>query len=225
MKKIIWIIIVLLAAAFVYSSFIAKDREPVVDQSHVVAPVAQTYKATADLTIRDITHPVEFDVLETEDGNFAGTVVVDRTLFDVKFGSGKFFSLEALGDNVVSDFFTLKFDLALAGEKTEGQVALDPALSTLLWEGTRTMVANYRDSGSVALAGGFAAFDAEGALVSGEAVIDMTTIRVLNTGRGGEAETTNMLTGHLSSDDFFNVEMYPTSKVVITSLIPVETGN
>jgi polyisoprenoid-binding protein YceI len=58
-----------------------------------------------DLTIKGKTHPVSFEV--KQDGStFSTTVVVDRTLYDIRYGSGKFF--DNLGDNMIDDNFTLE---------------------------------------------------------------------------------------------------------------------
>ena len=40
---------------------------------------------------------------------FRSQVEVDRTLYDIKFRSGRFFS--DLGDNLIYDTFTLTFDV------------------------------------------------------------------------------------------------------------------
>ncbi|MFO7574933.1 MAG: YceI family protein [Bacteroidales bacterium] len=57
------------------------------------------------LTIKDITHPITFTV--KRDGNtFTSGVTVDRTLYNIKYGSGKFF--QNLGDNMISDNFELE---------------------------------------------------------------------------------------------------------------------
>ncbi|WP_167608414.1 YceI family protein [Maribellus sediminis] len=67
---------------------------------------------TGDLTIKGITHEVEFPV-ETKvvDGTLiaSGTAVLDRTKWDIRFRSGKFFT--DLGDNLIYDEFEIKFDL------------------------------------------------------------------------------------------------------------------
>ena len=66
------------------------------------------YKLTADLTIKGKTAPVSFDAAVT--GNTAtANITVDRTLYDVKYGSGKFF--EDLGDKMISDNFELVVSL------------------------------------------------------------------------------------------------------------------
>jgi polyisoprenoid-binding protein YceI len=69
---------------------------------------------TGDLTIKGLTNPVSFPVTvtETEAGVVvSGTMKVDRTLYEVRYGSGKFF--ENLGDNMISDEFTLDFAIQL----------------------------------------------------------------------------------------------------------------
>lgn len=64
------------------------------------------YTVTADLTIKETTNPITFDV--TVDQNTASTKFsVDRTKFDIKYGSGSFF--DNLGDKAISD----KFDVTV----------------------------------------------------------------------------------------------------------------
>ena len=66
------------------------------------------YKVTADLTIKDVTEPVTFDI--TVKGNTATTSFkIDRTKFGIKFKSKNFF--ENLGDNVIYDDFDLTVNL------------------------------------------------------------------------------------------------------------------
>jgi len=67
------------------------------------------YTVTADLTIKGITKPVTFDI--SINGTTASTVVkIDRTKYDIKYGSGSFFS--DLGDKTINDEFELKINLA-----------------------------------------------------------------------------------------------------------------
>ena len=67
------------------------------------------YAVTADLTIKGITHPIKFEF--TVDGNMASTTLkVDRTKYDIKYGSGSFFS--DLGDKTIYDEFELTVKLA-----------------------------------------------------------------------------------------------------------------
>lgn len=65
-----------------------------------------------DLTIKGKTHPVEFMTEYTGEGDsgiFSGRLEVDRSLYDVRYGSGKFF--DNLGDKAINDIFTLDFEL------------------------------------------------------------------------------------------------------------------
>ncbi len=56
------------------------------------------------LTIKGITNPVTFNV--TRNGNsFTAKISVDRSKYDVRYGSGSFF--ENLGDKAIDDIFTL----------------------------------------------------------------------------------------------------------------------
>jgi hypothetical protein len=69
-----------------------------------------TYMLTGDLTVKQTTAPATFPVeVVTTNGIVAieGTATIDRTIYDVRFGSEKFF--EGLGDNIVNDEFTLNF--------------------------------------------------------------------------------------------------------------------
>ncbi len=69
-------------------------------------------KIEGTLTIKDITHPVSFmatvEVL-TNTLHSLGELVIDRTLYNIRYGSGKF--LESLGDNLIYDDFVLQFKL------------------------------------------------------------------------------------------------------------------
>ncbi|MBW6483685.1 MAG: YceI family protein [Vicingaceae bacterium] len=71
------------------------------------------FTVKADLTIKGITKSIEFPAtIEVKDGKVAAyaEVQVDRTLYDIKYGSGKFF--EGLGDKMIDDLFTVKFKIA-----------------------------------------------------------------------------------------------------------------
>jgi polyisoprenoid-binding protein YceI len=65
------------------------------------------YSVTADLTIKGITKPVTFDL--TVKGNTATTAFkVDRTKYDIKYGSKSFFDV---GDKAIYDDFELAISL------------------------------------------------------------------------------------------------------------------
>jgi polyisoprenoid-binding protein YceI len=68
------------------------------------AKAKDLYTVTADLTIKGKTNPVTFDI--TVNGDTASTKFkVDRTKYDIKYGSGSFF--DNLGDKAISDDFEL----------------------------------------------------------------------------------------------------------------------
>lgn len=70
----------------------------------IAAKSKNVYAVTADLTIKDKTNPVTFDI--TVNKNTATTSLkVDRTKYDIKYGSGSFF--DNLGDKAISDTFDL----------------------------------------------------------------------------------------------------------------------
>lgn len=67
-----------------------------------------------DLTIKGKTHPVDFLAEYSDDGKsitYTGRIEVDRSLYDVRYGSGKFF--DNLGDKTINDIFTLDFELSV----------------------------------------------------------------------------------------------------------------
>lgn len=65
-------------------------------------------KAKAHLTIKGITHPVEFEV--TKKGEVYGAfITVDRSKYNVRYGSTSFF--DNLGDKAIYDDFTLDVKL------------------------------------------------------------------------------------------------------------------
>ena len=70
------------------------------------------FKVKGDLTIRGITQPVEFPALIqfSDDGPRAtGQIKIDRTLYNIKYRSGKFFP--EIGDKMIFDEFTVDFDI------------------------------------------------------------------------------------------------------------------
>lgn len=86
--------------------------------------VGNTHSFTGQLTIKGITHPITFDAevnLSGQKLKANGKIEVDRTLYDIKFRSGKFFS--DLGDNLIYDTFTLDFDVVAT--KSEGTALLE----------------------------------------------------------------------------------------------------
>lgn len=101
------------------ADFFGVDKHPV--SKFVITKAIPTdskgnYKIIGNLTIKDITKEVRFPayVMETN-GMIAanGKITVDRSDFDVRFGSGSFF--DGLGDKTIYDDFEL--DVTLAARK------------------------------------------------------------------------------------------------------------
>lgn len=74
--------------------------------------VDNQFSVVADLTIKETTDEIEFVAdVEVGDGTLEATadVVVDRSIYDVRYGSGSFFS--DLGDDLISDEMELTITL------------------------------------------------------------------------------------------------------------------
>lgn len=70
------------------------------------------YTLKGDLTIKGITNPVELPARvysQSGEVHVDAVVTLDRTKWDIRFGSGKFF--KDLADNVIDDMFTVTFSL------------------------------------------------------------------------------------------------------------------
>jgi polyisoprenoid-binding protein YceI len=66
------------------------------------------YEVDGMLTIKGTSEPISFDLMMN--GNTATTKIkIDRTKYNVRYGSGSFF--DSLGDNTISDKFTLEVEL------------------------------------------------------------------------------------------------------------------
>ncbi|MBM3281397.1 MAG: YceI family protein [Candidatus Harrisonbacteria bacterium] len=97
------------SATFTASTFVAKN---------VVKNSDGTYALKGDLTIKDKTNPQEISGKLEKSGDiytFVGKAEVDRTLYEIRFGSTKFF--DNLGDGIVADNFTLDFKITFASVK------------------------------------------------------------------------------------------------------------
>jgi polyisoprenoid-binding protein YceI len=74
----------------------------------VAVKAPNVYTVTGDLTIKGKTNPITFDLATTTNAA-ATSLKIDRTKYDIKYGSGSFF--DNLGDKAISDDFQL--DVAL----------------------------------------------------------------------------------------------------------------
>lgn len=82
-----------------------------------ITPLAEvkeglTHNVKGNLTIKDKTNPISFNAsIITQESKMicVGSAVVDRSKFDVRYGSKSFF--EDIGDKVIYDEFTIKFNV------------------------------------------------------------------------------------------------------------------
>jgi polyisoprenoid-binding protein YceI len=71
---------------------------------------SKKHTITADVTIKGITKSINFEA--TVEGNkLTASIQIDRTQFNVKYGSGSFF--DGLGDNMIYDEFELTVSLVI----------------------------------------------------------------------------------------------------------------
>ena len=78
------------------------------DFKTIKANGANKYTVTGNLTIKDKTNPITFDLVVN--GNTATTkLVIDRSKYDVKYNSTSFF--DSLGDKAIYDDFELEVTL------------------------------------------------------------------------------------------------------------------
>lgn len=68
------------------------------------------YKVTGDLTIKGITKPIKFNI-STNEGLMVAELVIDRSDYNVRYGSGSFF--DNLGDKTIYDEFELTVSIAV----------------------------------------------------------------------------------------------------------------
>jgi hypothetical protein len=81
-----------------------------------VTSINEDKEITGNLTIKGITHPVTFPVkMEMKDGivKASGKLVIDRTKWDVRYNSGKFY--DNLADNAISD--SIEFQIKIVTKR------------------------------------------------------------------------------------------------------------
>ena len=88
---------------FPESKFVIKESKNLKDGKLLVK---------GEISIKGIIKSLEFEVTSHKHGDsyhMSGLIIIDRTQFDIKYGSGSFF--DNLGDKTIHDNFELKFDL------------------------------------------------------------------------------------------------------------------
>lgn len=82
-------------------------------------------RVDANLTIKGITHPIQFDAEINTNGDVltaTAKLVVDRTKYEMKFRSGNFFT--NLGDNLIYDNFDLHVSITAKNAKAPSAVLI-----------------------------------------------------------------------------------------------------
>jgi polyisoprenoid-binding protein YceI len=92
---------------------VAKFPEAVFAITSPVDVTKSVVSITGNLTIKGITKPLTFKANVIKEGNSyifsANSIVVDRTAYDIKYGSGSFF--DNLGDKAIYDDFLIHLKL------------------------------------------------------------------------------------------------------------------
>jgi polyisoprenoid-binding protein YceI len=89
--------------------------------TRVASKNVEENEITGNLTIKGITHPVSFpSKMEFKDGvvKATGKLVIDRTKWGVRYGSGKFF--DNLKDKAISD--DIEFDIKIVAKKRSVEI-------------------------------------------------------------------------------------------------------
>lgn len=113
--------------------------------------------------------------------------------------------------NILLSVVLIGFSAGLANSQTK--FTADTEKSTLNWLGEKV---TGQHSGTVKLQSGSLTMK-ENKIVSGEFLIDMTSIK--------DSEANERLEGHLKSDDFFGVEKFPASKLVLKGSDSFDKGS
>lgn len=113
--------------------------------------------------------------------------------------------------NVFLTLIIILFSAGLVSAQTK--LSADTQKTTLNWLGEKV---TGQHSGTINLKSGWLTMK-ENKIVGGEFVIDMTSIK--------DSENNARLEGHLKSDDFFGVEKFPESKLVLKSSDSFDKGS
>jgi polyisoprenoid-binding protein YceI len=102
--------------------------------------------------------------------------------------------------------------LFLINAGAQNKLVADTAKTKLVWLGEKV---TGQHTGTIDLQSGWLTWQ-DNKIVSGEFIINMASIK--------ESQNNTKLMGHLKSDDFFGVEKFPASKLVITGSTPFDKG-
>lgn len=115
----------LLIDKFMGDDFFMVDQYPVATMEFDTVEYTDetTANVTGNLTIKNITKPVNFTVTQTND-RLTTQFVIDRTEWSIRVASGKFF--DDLGDNVINDEIEFKVTLMLNERESEETTDIMP---------------------------------------------------------------------------------------------------
>ncbi len=102
--------------------------------------------------------------------------------------------------------------MSISSVEAQNKLNADISKTTLEWLGEKVLG---KHTGTIKLKSGHLEWR-DNRIISGEFVIDMKTIR--------DDDSNARLEGHLKSDDFFGVEKFPESRIVITGSTPFDNG-
>ncbi len=97
---------------------------------------------------------------------------------------------------------------------SDGVYTLDTTESKIEWTGSKTIIKDYYDNGTLSFADGSVTVSG-GVITAGAFTVDMKSFSVTSTGRGSGND---MLANHLKSADFFDVEAFPVATIGIQSV-------
>lgn len=107
-------------------------------------------------------------------------------------------------------------DISAVDKSVDGTKDFDTVGSEAHWTGSKTLIKDYYDYGTIGIKSGNAVF-AKGILTGGTIVFDMNSIATISTGKGDSADATSGQAKHLKSPDFFDTAKYPEAKFVVTN--------
>jgi polyisoprenoid-binding protein YceI len=95
---------------------VAKHPEAMIEIMKTTPFVNNEATIEGKLTIKNLTHPVIFKA-KKEGNAYIAMITVDRSKFDVRYGSGSFF--DNLGDNMIYDEFEISVRIETSSEKDD----------------------------------------------------------------------------------------------------------
>jgi polyisoprenoid-binding protein YceI len=136
--------------------FFASEQFP--EALFVITSVKQsendTYDINGELTIKGITNPAWFNALLNVSGDTltaSGKIIIDRTLYGIKFRSGNFF--KDLGDNLIYNDFELDVNITATATdqqaRTEIKEALEKYYFTGIYEGNLDLLNKVYNAGTL----------------------------------------------------------------------------